>query len=51
MARQAAEQEIRKAAEDDGILEMAQHNAETFLEPFFASLGYPHAVFETAPAD
>jgi hypothetical protein len=51
LARQAAEQEIRKAAEDDGILELAQHNAETFLARFFASLGYPNAIFESTPAD
>ncbi len=48
-ARQAAEDEIRKAAEQDGILETAQKNAEAYLSRFFAALGYPNAVFETAP--
>jgi hypothetical protein len=39
-ARQVAEQEIRKAAETDGILEMAQQNAELYLERLFNTLGY-----------
>ncbi len=47
-ARQAAEAEIRKAAIQDGILEQAQTNASTFLEKFFAALGYPNAVLEFA---
>ena len=51
LARKAAEEEIRKAAEDDGILELAQRNAETYLARFFASLGYPNAVLESTPAD
>jgi hypothetical protein len=51
LARKAAEEEIRKAAEDDGILELAQRNAETYLSRFFASLGYPNAVLESTPAD
>lgn len=49
-ARQAAEDEIRKAAEDDGILKLAQQNAETYLAKFFAALGYKNTIFETAPA-
>jgi hypothetical protein len=48
-ARQAAEQEIRKAAIEDGILEQAQKNAATYLDKFFAALGYPNAVLEFAP--
>jgi hypothetical protein len=44
-ARQAAEQEIYKAAIEDGILEMANQNAEVFLENFFNSLGYQDVVF------
>ena len=51
VARKAAEQEIRKAAEGDGILELALRNAETYLARFFASLGYPNAVLESTPAD
>jgi hypothetical protein len=44
-ARQAAEQEIYKAAIEDGILDMANQNAEVFLENFFNSLGYQDIVF------
>ena len=44
-ARQAAEAEIYKAALEDGILDLAQQNAEFFLEKFFDALGYPDVVF------
>jgi len=44
-AREAAENEIRKAAIEDGILEKARQNAESYLSKFFAALGYPNAVF------
>ncbi|HTP02293.1 MAG TPA: DUF4230 domain-containing protein [Anaerolineales bacterium] len=50
-ARQAAEGEIQKAAIEDGILEQADKNAVAFLTKFFAALGYPNAVIETAPTD
>jgi hypothetical protein len=43
--RQVAEQEILKAALEDGILEQAQTNAEAFLIKFFAALGFPNTVF------
>ena len=49
-ARQAAEAEIRKAAEEDGILELARQNAETYLAKFFAALGYQNVIFERSPA-
>lgn len=39
-ARKAAEQEIFKAAQIDGILDQAQINAEVYLERLFNSLGY-----------
>jgi len=39
-ARQAAEQEILKAAETDGILDLARQNAEVYLERLFNTLGY-----------
>jgi len=39
-ARQIAESEIRKAAEVDGILALAQQNAESYLERLFNTLGY-----------
>ncbi len=48
-ARQAAEDQIRQAALDDGILALAQQNAETYLTRFFLSLGYPDVIF-VAPA-
>ncbi len=44
-ARQVAEQEIRKAALEDGILELARQNAETYLEKFFRALGYEQVMF------
>ncbi len=50
-ARQAAESEIRKAAEEDGILDQANKNAVAFLTKFFAALGYPNAVIETTSAE
>jgi hypothetical protein len=46
LARQAAEDEIRKAALEDGILLQAQRNAETFLLRFFNSLGYKSVIFQ-----
>jgi len=46
-ARQVAEEEIRKAALEDDILEQAQVNANVFLERFFQSLGYQTVIFET----
>jgi len=48
--RQAAEAEIRKAAEDDGILDLAQQNAVSYLSKFFAALGYKNTLFQSAPA-
>ena len=44
-ARQAAEDEIKKAAVEDGILKLAQQNAETFLSKFFGALGFPNPIF------
>jgi hypothetical protein len=46
LARQAAEDEIEKAAIADGILAVAQQNAESYLTRFFIVLGYPDVVFE-----
>jgi len=45
LVRQSAEEEIRKAAIEDGILAQAQTNAEAYLFKFFAALGYPNAIF------
>lgn len=44
-ARQAAQDEIQKAALDDGILDIAQQNAQTYLAKFFAALGYQNTIF------
>ena len=46
LARQTAENEIRKAALEDGILEQAQVNAEAYLLKFFNALGYKSVLFE-----
>lgn len=45
LARQAAEQEIMKAAIEDGILQQAQTNAENYLLKFFNALGYKTVIF------
>ena len=45
LARQSAEQEIMKAAIEDGILQQAQVNAETYLLKFFNALGYKTVIF------
>ncbi|MDL1910860.1 DUF4230 domain-containing protein [Chloroflexi bacterium CFX6] len=45
LVRQKAEQEILKAAFEDGILEQAQINAEAYLFKFFAALGFPNTIF------
>lgn len=46
LARQSAEDEIRKAALEDGILLQAERNAETYLIKFFNALGYDNVIFE-----
>lgn len=46
-----AKEKIQQAALDDGILELAQQNAVTYLTRFFAALGYPNAVLLSPPAD
>jgi hypothetical protein len=45
LARQSAEDEIRKAALEDGILQQAQTNAEAYLLKFFNALGYKTVIF------
>jgi hypothetical protein len=45
LVRQRAEQEILKAALEDGILQQAQVNAEAYLLKFFAALGFPNTIF------
>lgn len=44
-ARQAAEEQIRQAALDDGILAQAQANAETFIQSLLNKLGYSQVSF------
>ena len=44
-ARQAAEDQIKQAAFDDGILEQAQTNAEMYLDSLLNELGYPEVSF------
>jgi hypothetical protein len=45
LARQSAENEILKAALEDGILTQAQSNAEAYLYRFFTALGYANVIF------
>lgn len=45
LARQSAENEILKAALEDGILTQAQSNGEAYLFRFFTSLGYANVIF------
>lgn len=44
-ARRAAEDEIEKAAMQDGILDLARQNAENYLSRLFVNLGYPDVIF------
>ena len=45
-ARRAAEAEILRTATEDGILDQAQKNAETYLLSLLNSLGFSRVVFE-----
>jgi hypothetical protein len=45
-ARQAAEDQIKKAALEDGILNQAQTNAEMYLESLLNELGYTQVSFD-----
>jgi hypothetical protein len=44
-ARQAAENEIEKAALEDGILKLARQNAENYMYRLFRQLNYPEVIF------
>lgn len=46
LARQSAEDEIRKAALEDGILTQGEANAEAYLLKFFTALGYKSVIFD-----
>ena len=50
-ALSGAKDKIQQAALDDGILEIAQQNAVTYLTKFFAALGYSNTIFVNPPAD
>jgi hypothetical protein len=47
--RQVAEQEILKSATQDGILDQAITNAQTYLRWFFETLGYKQTTFVITP--
>jgi len=49
LARQAAEEEILKAALTSGILVQAKINAENYLWRLFNTLGYPEIIFVKPP--
>jgi hypothetical protein len=49
LVRQRAEEEILKAAIEDGILEQAKINAQAYLFKFFAALGFPNTIFVDNP--
>jgi hypothetical protein len=44
-ARIAAEEEISKAVVEDGILNQAQENAESYMSRLLRGLGYPEVIF------
>jgi hypothetical protein len=49
-ARQAAEDAIKQAAVEDGIIDLARTNAENYLGRLFTSLGFKGVVFvKSAP--
>ncbi len=45
LARKTAEQEIKNAAIEDGILEIARQNAENYLTRFFMALGFADVIY------
>jgi len=51
LARQAAEDEIREAVLEDGILEQAQTNAEAYLYRLLRSLGFSDVIFVEPKAE
>ena len=44
-ARQVAENEVAKAAIEDGILDLARQNGENFLYRLLRDLGFPDIIF------
>ena len=49
-AREAAEDEVLQAALEDGILEMAQRNAEASVRQLIMALGFQDVIFARVPA-
>lgn len=45
-ARSVAEDEVRKAAIENGILDIARQNGELYLERLLGDLGYPDVLFQ-----
>ncbi|MBN2387507.1 MAG: DUF4230 domain-containing protein [Anaerolineales bacterium] len=45
LARQVAQEQILQAALDDGILQQAQVNAQSYMRWFFEALGYENVIF------
>jgi hypothetical protein len=45
LARQAAENEIEKAAVEDGILDVAEQNAESYMKGLLHGLGFEEIIF------
>ena len=50
-ARRAAEAEIKEGAIEDGILELARQNAESYLSLLFRELGYAEVIFRESSTD
>jgi hypothetical protein len=48
-ARQAAQDEIEKAALDDGILDLARQNAESYMYRLLRGMGYQEVIFVHDP--
>ncbi len=44
-ARRAAEDEIKRGAIEDGILDQARQNAKNYLERLLGSIGFPEVIF------
>jgi hypothetical protein len=44
-ARRVAEDEIKRGAIEDGILDQARQNAKNYLERLLGSIGFPEVIF------
>ncbi len=50
-ARRLAEDEIEKAAVEDGIMDLARQNAENYLTRLLSDLGYPEVIIRKRQSD